>query len=303
METRELRYFVAVAEELHFARAAARVGIEQSPLSKAITHMERHLGVRLFIRTRRGTQLTAAGDTLLGDARRILAEVDAAERRLCAVAAGRRGCLRLALGEDLAHPRISKLIAETRDDEPDVDIEVTRASLIIQLAELRAGRIDVGFVLEAIDLSALFAQEEDSEPLHTLGDDIHVVSLWKDAVVAIVKPGDIVAAQSVARLADLTAGPIVLVGEPTQSRSERQYDVEFVANVDVLLTLVGAGRGVGLINAAQAETLQWSDLVVRPLESPAAQIQTILLSRELDQATLVMRFAERARRSIKGKTR
>jgi DNA-binding transcriptional LysR family regulator len=303
METRELRYFVAVAEELHFARAAARVGIEQSPLSKAITQMERHLGVRLFIRTRRSTQLTAAGDTLLGDARRILADVDAAERRLSAVAAGRRGCLRLALGGDLAHPRISKLIAETRCDEPDIDIEVIHASLIVQLAELRAGRIDVGFVLEATDLSALFAQEEDSERSHILGDDIHVVYLWKDAVVAIVKPGSIIAAQSVARLSDLTAGPIVLVGEPTQSRSGRQYDVKFVANVDVLLTLVGAGRGIGLINAAQAETLQWSDLVVRPLESSAAQIQTLLLSRELDRATLVMRFAERAQRSVKGKTR
>src|ERR1700721_769368 len=101
METRELRYFVAVAEELHFARAAARVGIEQSPLSKAITHMERRLGVRLFIRTRRSTQLTAAGETLLLDARRILAEVDAAQRRLSAVAAGHRGRLRVGLGEDL----------------------------------------------------------------------------------------------------------------------------------------------------------------------------------------------------------
>jgi DNA-binding transcriptional LysR family regulator len=63
METRELRYFVAVAEELHFARAAARVGIEQSPLSKAITEMERRLSVRLFVRTRRSTQLTYVGET------------------------------------------------------------------------------------------------------------------------------------------------------------------------------------------------------------------------------------------------
>jgi len=303
METRELRYFVAVAEELHFARAAARVGIEQSPLSKAITQMERRLGVRLFIRTRRSTQLTAAGETLLGDARRILAEVDAAERRLSAVAAGRPGRLRVGLGEDLAHPRISKLIAETRQDEPDVDIEVTRAPLNVQLAELRAGRMDVGFVLGAIDLSALLAQEEDSEHSHTLGDDIHVVPLWKDAVVAIAKPDSLIAAQPVARPSDLTAGPIVLVGEPTQSRPEWRHGVEFVTNVDVLLTLVGGGRGTGLISAAQAETLQWTDLVVRPLESPAAQIQTLLLRREQNRSIPVMRFADRAEKSINGKTR
>ncbi len=68
METRELRYFVAVAEELHFARAAARVGIEQSPLSKAVTEMERHLGVRLFVRTRRSTQVTYVAEVLVPDA-------------------------------------------------------------------------------------------------------------------------------------------------------------------------------------------------------------------------------------------
>jgi DNA-binding transcriptional LysR family regulator len=301
METRELRYFVAVAEELHFARAAARVGIEQSPLSKAITHMERRLGVRLFIRTRRSTQLTAAGETLLLDARRILAEVDAAQRRLSAVAAGRRGRLRVGLGEDLAHPRISKLIAEIRHDEPDVDIEITRATLDAQLAELRAGRMDVGFVLGAIDLSALFQQQEDSERSPSLAEDIHVVPLWKDALVAIAKPDSPIAAEIVARPGDLTAGPIILVGEPTQARSDRRHSVEFVANVDVLLTLVGAGRGVGLINAAQAETLQWTDLVVRPLESPAAQIQTLLLRHEQDRSALVLRFAERAQKSIRRK--
>jgi DNA-binding transcriptional LysR family regulator len=93
METRELRYFVAVAEELHFARAAARVGIEQLPLSKAITEMERHLGVRLFVRTRRSTRLTFIGETLLPDARRILAAVDQARRNIRGAALGRRdGC-------------------------------------------------------------------------------------------------------------------------------------------------------------------------------------------------------------------
>jgi DNA-binding transcriptional LysR family regulator len=86
MELRLLRYFIAVAEELHFGRAAARVGIEQSPLSKAITDMERRLGVRLFIRTRRSTQLTYVGETLLPDARRILVEVDQAHRNIKAAA-------------------------------------------------------------------------------------------------------------------------------------------------------------------------------------------------------------------------
>jgi len=78
MELRQLRYFIAVAEELHFARAAARVGIAQSPLSKAIKDFEAELGVRLFFRTTRNTRLTRAGESFLSDARCVLAAAESA---------------------------------------------------------------------------------------------------------------------------------------------------------------------------------------------------------------------------------
>src|ERR1700678_3936276 len=123
MELRLLRYFIAVAEELHFGRAAARIGIEQSPLSKAITDMERHLGVRLFVRTRRRTQLTYVGETLLPDARRILAQVDQAHRNIKAAALGSIGRLRIAICDGLAHPRIAKLLAQSREEDPEIDIQ------------------------------------------------------------------------------------------------------------------------------------------------------------------------------------
>ena len=101
-ELRELYYFVAVAEELHFARAAERVGINQSPLSKAITLMERQLGVRLFVRDRRSTRLTPIGEMLLADARKILAAASQARLSVLAAAEGRTGRLRIAIGDGLA---------------------------------------------------------------------------------------------------------------------------------------------------------------------------------------------------------
>jgi DNA-binding transcriptional LysR family regulator len=101
METRELRYFVALAEELHFARAAARVGIEQSPLSKAISEMERRPGMQSFLRTRRSTHLTYVGEVLLQDARRVLGDVDQARSNLVATPSGRRGQLRIAMCDGL----------------------------------------------------------------------------------------------------------------------------------------------------------------------------------------------------------
>ena len=90
METRELRYFVAVAEELHFGRAAQRLGIAQPPLSRAIQQLERRLGVTLLDRTSRAVTLTEAGSVLLREGRAALDAVDAAERRTRRAAAGDR---------------------------------------------------------------------------------------------------------------------------------------------------------------------------------------------------------------------
>src|SRR5690349_10976892 len=97
IEVRHLRHFVAVAEELHFARAAARIGIEQSPLSQSIREFEARLGITLFHRTTRATQLTRSGELLLIDARQILASIERMRRSARDVAAGKAGRLRIGL--------------------------------------------------------------------------------------------------------------------------------------------------------------------------------------------------------------
>ncbi|WP_371129901.1 LysR family transcriptional regulator [Phenylobacterium sp.] len=101
MELRHLRYFLAVAEELHFARAAARLGIEQSPLSRQIRDLEMDLRVRLFDRTRRATSLTKAGERFLVDARWILNDVDGSARAARAFENGGQP-VRLGLAEWVA---------------------------------------------------------------------------------------------------------------------------------------------------------------------------------------------------------
>ena len=112
MELRHLRHFVAVADELHFARAAERLGMEQSPLSHSIRNLETELGTKLFHRTTRRTWLTRAGIRFLADVRRILGEVDAAAVSLRAEGEDSPEHVRLALGEDLAGEPFTRLLFE-----------------------------------------------------------------------------------------------------------------------------------------------------------------------------------------------
>ncbi len=100
MELRHLRYFLAVAEELHFARAAERLHIEQSPLSRAIRELEEELGAQLFVRTSRSTRLTLAGKLLMENAPRVLLALDQARESVKAAANGFHGRLRVALSDD-----------------------------------------------------------------------------------------------------------------------------------------------------------------------------------------------------------
>lgn len=104
MELRHLRCFIVLAEELHFARAAGRLHIEQSPLSRTIKELEDRLGVRLFNRDRRGTHLTRAGEVFLQDVRRVFLALDQAQESVKAAAAGHFGVLRVAISDGIAQP-------------------------------------------------------------------------------------------------------------------------------------------------------------------------------------------------------
>lgn len=286
---RELRYFVAVAEELHFARAAARIGIHQSPLSKAITLMEHQLRIRLFIRTRRNTQLTQAGEQFLNDARRILAEVDRASRGIRAAARGLKGRLTIALAESVAHPRVATLLAQTRSEDPDADIHVRQMPFQDQLRALREGVVDIGLSLEAYD---------DAE--------LNSFPLWKDTVVVALRPDSALANRTTIHPEELTE-PLIVVAERSATNYElvadvfdnslfRRESIECVTSIELLLTLVAAGYGIGLIGTARAETVRRPDLITRPLSARSVHLTTHLIHRTADVSKLIERFVGRAQK-------
>ncbi len=146
MEPRLLAYFVAVAEELHFGRAAKRLNISQPPLSQQIIQMEERMGVKLFTRTRRRVELTPAGQVLLEDARKILALSGEALRR--AVRAGKGEIGRLSVGYigSANYSVLPDVIREFRRRLPEVEISLAELNTNQQIKALLDGRIHVGFM-------------------------------------------------------------------------------------------------------------------------------------------------------------
>jgi LysR family transcriptional regulator, benzoate and cis,cis-muconate-responsive activator of ben and cat genes len=153
VETRELRYFVAVAEESHMGRAAERLGMAQPPLSRAIAQLERRLGAELFVRGPRGVTLTTAGRTLLDEGRAALAAVEAAERRTRrAVAAGPGRATVVLTAKAGASSELMAKLLDAYAAEPDaVDVEVVLSAPGHQAPMLRDGRADVAILHRPFD--------------------------------------------------------------------------------------------------------------------------------------------------------
>ncbi|KIE27970.1 LysR family transcriptional regulator [Streptomyces sp. MUSC 125] len=163
MELRTLRYFVAVAEDLHFGRAAARLHMSQPPLSRAIKQLEADVGAALFHRSASGVTLTPAGVVLLEQARALLDQADRARVRVAAVT----GATTLTVGilGDSTDPGATRLAAVYRRQHPDIEIRVRETGLTDPTCGLRAGRVDIALTRAPFDETGLTVQELRVDPV------------------------------------------------------------------------------------------------------------------------------------------
>ncbi|MGV9764017.1 LysR family transcriptional regulator [Micromonospora tulbaghiae] len=164
-DLRRLRYFVVLADELHFTRAAARLRIAQPALSQQIRALERQLGVPLVHRTSRGCALTEVGARVADEATRLLSDVDAAIARIRDLVRGRGGRLRLAYTRSARGGRVDALIARFRAAHPDVEVVSETAWTAPNVAGLLAGRLDAAFVRPPVYEPALACRTVDTEEL------------------------------------------------------------------------------------------------------------------------------------------
>lgn len=174
IELRHLRYFVAVAEELHFGRAAQRLNISQPPLSQQIIQLETETGARLFNRTNRSVQLTAAGQQLLSDARAILLQVEQAADRAARLHRGEEGELRIGFTSSAPFTAVvSDALFRFRQRWPQVHIQMQEINTRQQLAPLHDGRLDLGVMRNTPLPADLRHQLLLSEPLYAVVHKAH----------------------------------------------------------------------------------------------------------------------------------
>lgn len=290
MELRHLRYFLAVAEELHFARAAERLHIEQSPVSRAIKELEEELGVLLFARNTRNTRLTRAGILFLEHVPRVFTALQQARDSAMTAANGFQGLLRVALSDGITPSRLPALLALSRQEEPEVEIRLFEVPLSEQIKGLQSDLYDVGF-----------AQSDEA------GDGIVAEAVWSEALtVAVPARHDLLRYRRIP-LKALLHFPLVLFDPQVCEGPARQVDrvlrrvdmeplvAERVASCDLMTALVSAGFGLGLAGESQIMAGRARGVVSRPLAGFSPLMTTYLLYLDRDPPDTLSHFIDRAR--------
>ncbi|MEU4656027.1 LysR family transcriptional regulator [Streptomyces sp. NPDC023723] len=249
LEVRQLRYFVAVAEELHFGRAAARLGMAQPPLSRTIRDLERQLGVTLFERTTRQVKLTGAGEVLLRDARTALEAITAAAHR-ARHAGSTSPRLRIALKADIDGGLLPQILDAYRADPAALPPELVLGGFGDQPKALRDGLADVALALCPMDDRGL-----DSEPLIT------------EPVLVAMAATDPLAARTRLCLADL-AGRNLPGGAPAdagRAAPHRPGATRPASNLSEIFNLVETGSVVFFAPASVARRNPRPEVAYRPV--------------------------------------
>lgn len=288
MEIRHLRCFLAVAEELHFARAAARLHIDQSPLSRTIKELEEELGARLFIRTTRNTQLTRAGQLLMEHVPRIFAALEQARDSVKSAANGFNGQLRIALSDGITPSRVPTLLARCREEDPDIDIRLFEVPLDQQIKGLHDDLYDIGF-----------SMAED------VGEGIVARRAWEDELMVAVPARHPVLAHKNVPLEEVLRYPLALCDPAICEGHARQVDrvlhryeqrpliAQRVMSYEVMMTLVSAGLALGLAGAAHIASGRGPGVVARRLAGKPQMLTTYLLHRDVEPSEMLRRFIER----------
>ncbi|KVR14591.1 LysR family transcriptional regulator [Burkholderia ubonensis] len=300
-DLRQWRYFVTVAEERHFGRAAARLSMTQPPLSQAIRALEDLLGVALFVRTKRSVALTAVGAALLPDVRKLLEAADALPPRAQSLARGETGSLALAFVSTADYGLLPSLLRAFGARYPQVRLQLEEATSDVQIEELAAGRIDAGLIIPPVP------------PRHAA--ELSYLPVVREPLVlampAAAAPAD-APEDAPVRLADVAALPLVIF---PRRLAPGFYDIitgcygaagatprigQEAIQMQTIVSLVSAGMGVALVPQS-LRNLRRTGVVYRPLADGAPVVETGLVWRTGDVSPVLAGFIDIVRAQAFGR--
>lgn len=292
MELRHLRYFVAVAETLHFGQAAARLRIAQPSLSHQIRQLEDDLHVELLHRTKRHVDLTDAGRLFLHESRDIIARADRAAvvaRRMGSIGAHR---LRVGIGYCTDQSDIAALLSAFNAEHRGIQVETKTMPVLGQMAAIAEGQLDIGFVRPPVNDHSLMSEVVVSDALVAALPARHRFASRSGLPLSalanelfILPPRDVVPVFHDAILRACRAAGFV------------PHTAHEADHLHMVLDLVAAGAGVALVPAA-ARKIQKPHIAYRGLHPPPERLETALAWRRDDKSTAVADFIITARRVL-----
>ena len=271
LELKLLRTFCAVADELHFRRAAVRLHATQSAVSQQVQELERRIGVQLFQRNRRVVELTDAGRVLHRDAREILEKAETTVARARDAARGLLGTLTVGLIGAATFEAMPLLMAEVLEDAPDIRFRFREMTAKEQFAALREGTIDAGMVR--------------AEPRAA---DLHLRTILTEPVVCLLPQDHRLAARERVAIADLEGEPILNLSRDYDQAAHDFYVglyrqagfepmiVEEASQIATILFIIATSRYVAL-GPAGWRVLRRQGVVLKPLEPPVPMVFTRLV--------------------------
>lgn len=290
MDLRHLKSFVVLAEELNFSRAAARLHISQPPLTRQIQLMESELGAPLFERLPKGLALTAAGRTLLDDARRMLGLMDAAKDRAAQAGRGEIGRLDVGIFGSAIFHHIPRLLLQFRSLYPNVQINLHEQTKAEQIQALRERRLTIGF-------------NRHVRP----APDLVVETVYQEPLLVALHGAHPLAQQAAISIRELSEQPLILYPNNTREgfadhvlsmfyHEGLQAQVELeVKDVVTAVALVSSGFGL-CVTPEAASSLQLPGVVYRPLKAePAPTVELVCVYRRDDASPVLTAFLETVR--------
>src|SRR5215207_3046242 len=271
LDLRRLRYFVAVAEELHFGRAARRLNVSQPPLSVQIRTLEREIGTPLLIRTQRRVELTEAGRVLLDEARRLLDQAEAAVVHARRAAAGAVGRLAIGFVSTVDYSILPPLVRRFRQKHPGIALKLLELTGDRQQALLQSGELDLGLSILPSPVAGLTMRPVFREPL-----------------IAAVPANHRLAGRRRTTLRSLAQEPFI---QFPREMAPGLYDLAIAAcqkagftphlaqeaiQMQTILGLVAAGLGVALVPQCMSK-LQRSDVRYLALDARGFEVETVAL--------------------------